>query len=310
METDGNKIMPKLCSGFYCKTCDYITSKKSSFNNHLHSKKHFGNVLATNGNEIMPKLCSKQYVCNSCKKAYIERSGLWKHKKKCNQYATDTINFLQIENNEIMDMLKQQLNENTEFRKQIVEIMSKQNETISTLATKVGNNTINNNSHNKTFNLQVFLNETCKDAINMTDFIDSIKLQMTDLETTGKLGYVEGISKIFVKNLNGLNNHHRPIHCSDLKREILYIKDNNEWTKEDEDKLVLQKAIKEVANKNIKQITEWVKVHPECYNSESKTNDTYLKIVSNSMSGASKDEQIKNIQMIIKNLAKEVVIEK
>jgi hypothetical protein len=206
-----------------------------------------------------------------------------------------------------MNILKQQLNENTEFRKQIVEIISKQTETINTLADKAGNVT---NSHNKTFNLQVFLNETCKDAVNMTDFVDSIKLQLSDLETTGRLGYVQGISKIFLKNLNGLDNHYRPLHCSDLKREIIYIKDNNEWTKEDDNKHNLQKAIKEVANKNIKQISEWVKINPDCFDSESKLNDTYLKIVSNSMSGSSKEEQIKNIQMIIKNLAKEVVIEK
>lgn len=321
METDGNICQPKLCSKFMCEICDYYTSKKSSYLNHIDSKRHNFNALETNGNKIMP-LCSKKYSCDTCDKQYAERSGLWKHKKVCSEIKKQTmdsshnnevVDMLKNENKEIMEMLKQQLNENTEFRKQIVDIMSKQHETISTLASKAGGgggNITNNNSHNKTFNLNVFLNETCKDAINMTDFVNSIQVQIQDLENTGKLGYVEGITKIFLQNLNGLNRHCRPIHCSDLKREIIYIKDNNQWTKEDEDKIVLQRAIKEVANKNMKQISDWVKEHPDCYDATSKMNDTYLKIVSNAMSGASKDEQLHNIHSIIKNLAKEVVIYK
>jgi hypothetical protein len=309
MATNVNKILLPLCPKFYCKYCDYGTSKKSSYESHIRSMKHNGNVLATNGNKILPKLCSNCFTCENCDKKYTERTGLWKHNKKCikKEYVdNDKIDFLKNENKEILDMLKHQINDNTDFRKQIVDIVSKQNETINTLASKAGNHITNN----KTFNLNVFLNDTCKGAINMTDFVNSIQLQLSDLETTGQLGYVQGITKIFLNNLNGLNTHDRPIHCSDFKREILYIKDNNEWTKEEDDKLILQKAIKDVANKNIKQISEWVKTHPDCYDSESKQNDKYLKIVSNAMSGGSKEEQHKNIQLIIKNLAKEVVIEK
>ena len=122
------------------------------------------------------------------------------------------------------------------------------------------NSTIN--SHNKTFNLQFFLNEQCKDALNIKEFVESIQLQLSDLETTGRLGYVDGISSIFINNLEQLDTHMRPLHCSDSKREILYIKDNDQWTKESDDKTIIQNAIKQVANKNIKQISEWQKENP------------------------------------------------
>jgi hypothetical protein len=122
------------------------------------------------------------------------------------------------------------------------------------------------------------LNEQCKDALNIGEFVDSIKLQLTDLENTGRTGYVEGISKILIKNLNELDVIKRPIHCSDLKREVLYIKDNDEWTKETDDKPVLKNAIKQVANKNIKQISEWTNLYPDCKKSDSKKNNQYLNI--------------------------------
>ena len=125
-------------------------------------------------------------------------------------------------------------------------------------------NSHNVNSNNKTFNLQFFLNEQCKDALNIGEFVDSIKVQLTDLETVGHIGYVEGVSKILIKNLNELDVVKRPIHCSDLKREVLYIKDDDKWSKENDDKLVIKKAIKDVANKNIRQINEWTNLNPDC----------------------------------------------
>jgi hypothetical protein len=166
------------------------------------------------------------------------------------------------------------------------------------------------NSHNKTFNLQFFLNEQCKDALNMSDFINSIQLQLSDLEETGRLGYVDGISKVVIDNLNSLNVHSRPLHCSDSKREVIYIKDNDQWVKENENKDTMRNMIKQVANKNIKNIPEWVKAYPDCLKSESKQNDKYLKIVSNSMSGSTEEEQKNNINKIISKVAKEVVISK
>jgi len=321
MATPTNYFTQKNANIFNCECCDFICSKQSDMARHLGTRKH---ARLINANAGLTDFTPEQFDC-ICGNKYKHMPSLCKHKKICKEIKKqniingivtgsdnevdelDKVDFLKNENKEILNMLKHQINENTEFRKQIVDIVSKQNETINTLASKAGNHITNNN---KTFNLNVFLNETCKGAINMTDFVNSIQLQLSDLETTGQLGYVQGITKIFLNNLNGLNTHDRPIHCSDFKREILYIKDNNEWTKEEENKLILQKAIKEVASKNIKQIPEWVKTHPDCCDSDSKQNDKYLKIVSNAMSGGSKEEQLKNIQLIIKNLAKEVVIEK
>jgi signal recognition particle subunit SEC65 len=154
------------------------------------------------------------------------------------------------------------------------------------------------------------LNETCKDALNISEFVDSIKVQLTDLETVGQDGYVEGVSKILIKNLNELDTCKRPIHCSDVKREVLYIKDNDKWSKEGNERQVIKKAIKDVSNKNIRQITEWANLNPDCRHSDSRKNDQYLKIVMNSMSGGSNEEQTTNIEKIITNITKSVIIEK
>jgi hypothetical protein len=172
------------------------------------------------------------------------------------------------------------------------------------------NNIHNSMNNNKTFNLQFFLNETCKDAMDITEFVNNMKLELDDLENTGKTGYVEGISNIVIKNLNKIEQHLRPLHCGDFKREVLYIKHNNEWTKESENKPILTRAIKSIANENIKQISKWKDKYPDCIKSSSKKNDLYLKIVSNSMNGLTKEEGDKNISKIISNVAKQVIIEK
>ena len=173
-------------------------------------------------------------------------------------------------------------------------------------------NNINNVSNvgNKTFNLNVFLNDTCKDALNINDFVSSIKINFEDLENTGRQGYIQGISNIFLKNLNKLEQHMRPLHCSDFKREVMYIKYNNEWTKETDNKPILTNAIKTIANENIKQISKWRDNYPDCVSSDSNKNDLYLKIVSNSMNGLTKEEGDKNINKIISNVSKKVVIGK
>jgi len=166
----------------------------------------------------------------------------------------------------------------------------------------------NINSNNKTFNLQVFLHETCKHAMNITDFVSSIKPTLEDLENVGRVGYVEGISNIIINKLSNMEVSERPIHCSDLKREVLYIKTENEWNKETEEKPILLKAIKEVANKNMQNILEWQKKYPGCTNSDSRKNDLYLNIVSNSMCGSTKEDITKNFNKIISKVSKKVSI--
>ena len=299
METFGNKSLAKTSYKFYCETCDYGTCKKCNYDMHCCSIKHKNNVLETNGNDLLAKISTIKNVCDICEKNFQNRSGLWKHKKKCkNEESNDVLDILS-DKNIILELIKS----NTEIQKQMLEI-----------ANKVGSNNCNNtntNSNNNThFNLQFFLNETCKDALNLTDFVEQFKLQLSDLDMIGRVGYTEGMSKLFIKNLNELDVHKRPIHCSDLKREVLYIKDDDKWSKENDDKLVIKKAIKDVANKNIRQINEWTNLNPDCKQSDSKKNDQYLKIVMNSMSGGSNEEQQHNIDKIIKNITKSVIIEK
>ena len=308
METLGDtKILPKNNLKFYCKFCDYGTSKKSSFDDHLLSARHknrsFGDGQITNSAAILPN--TFKFTCSNCSKSYQSRNGLWKHKKLCKEGDNDS-------DGENSADIKQSLLSDKELIMMLVKQNSQLMEVLKngTHNNNHSNNTNNNNSHNKTFNLQFFLNETCKDAMNISDFVSSIKPQLEDLEATGRLGYVEGISNIILNNLKTIQIHNRPIHCSDQKREVIYIKNNNEWTKEEDDKPILTKAIKVIANENIKNIKEWRNEYPDCVNVDSKKNNLYLKIVSNSMSGCSAEESNKNINKIISNVAKQVVIDK
>ena len=285
-----------------CKKCNFVCSRNNDYTRHILTAKH---QLNDDGLQMDYKKASKsviiqnskQYICD-CGMVYKYRQGLYKHKTSC----------LNPENN-IEDISDKQLiikliQENTEMRKALVETCNK------IQPATINSNNTQTNSHNKTFNLQFFLNETCKDALNINDFVSSIQLQLTDLETTGRVGYVEGISKIILHNLNSLEQYRRPIHCTDIKREIVYIKDNNEWTKEDAEKPILTKAIKIIANENIKKISEWKHMNPDCTDIDSKKNNMYLNIVSNAMSGSSCDETSKNICKIISNVTKELQIDK
>jgi hypothetical protein len=254
---------------------------------------------------------SNQYICEcECGNKYKHHSGLWRHKKNCNYLnelkspQTEPIQQYQnpqIDPNILLEIIKQ----NQELQKQMIDFMKTNSQT-----TNNTNTNCNNINNNNSFNLNLFLNEKCKDAININDFVDNIKMQLSDLENFGHLGYVEGVSRILIKNLKELDAYSRPIHCSDFKREVLYIKDNNCWTKETDDKHILKNAIKQVANKNIKQIQTWKNENPECTESESKKNDQYINIVMNSMSGGTSEEQSNNISQIVKNISKVVVIEK
>jgi hypothetical protein len=206
------------------------------------------------------------------------------------------------------------MKENSEFKHLMIDQNKQMIELSCNLVKNVGNNNNNTTSNvvnnNQQFNLNFYLNETCKNAMNIMDFVSQLQVSIKDLEETGRLGYAEGISKIFINGLKQMSVTDRPIHCSDLKRETLYIKDNNEWNKDSEDKTILTNAIKHVSHKNMKQISEWTKIHPTYKDSDSKENDKYLKIVSESMSGTTADESKKNYSKIVKNIVKETVIDK
>jgi hypothetical protein len=308
MSTFSNIILPDFCPKFYCEKCHYGTSKKSSYVDHLISKRH---NKSTPSNIILPKFCS-DFICQTCNKKYKDNSGLWRHKKKCtfNQAKYEpTFNDLSSQANQ-QQLVEYLMKENSEFK----QLMLDQNKNMLELAKNSGNHNsnvnINNTNSNNSFNLQFFLNETCKDAMNIMEFVDQLQVSVKDLEETGRLGYSEGISKIFINGLKQINISDRPIHCADSKREVVYIKDKNQWNKEDGNKSLLTNAIKHVAHKNMRQIKEWTKVNPEYNDSSSKQNDRYLKIVSNSMNGLTEEEASKNYNKIIKNITKETVIEK
>jgi len=294
-----NPKTPKLCFIFYCENCDYRTCKKSSYETHLFSDKHKKSMVS---NKIMPQICPK-LICDKCSKKYKNNSGLWKHKQKCNNGENQIQN--QLDNPE--KLITYLMKENSEFKQLLMDQnkqMMTQNDRIVELSKNVGNN--NNNS----FNLNLYLNETCKDALNIMDFVKQLKVGITELEETGRLGFADGISKIFINGLKDLDINNRPVHCSDSKRETLYIKDNNQWNKDDDDKTILTNAIKHVAHKNMKQISEWTKEHPKFNDNESKLNDKYLNIVSEAMPGSTQEETNKNFNKIIKNIVKETIINK
>lgn len=293
----------KGASLYECKKCDYKCIKISNWNRHVSTAKHVFNEKLNNFEQITSQ--STMYQCELCGKEYKARNGLWYHKKKCKLQKKEPISEISNNSQITPELIIELIHQNKELHQTLID----QNKTIFELAQKAGNNN-NNNNNNKTFNLQVFLNETCKDAINLSDFVNQIQVSINDLEETGTLGYAEGISKVFIKNLNDIDYSNRPIHCSDSKRETLYIKDDDQWFKEDEQKTNLTKAIKQVANKNIKKIREWQQLNPEYKDPDSKQNDKYMKIVLNSMSGSTKEEADKNYEKIAKNIAKEVIIEK
>ena len=291
------KIKQKLSKKYCCEKCKYITDRKSNLNNHLLSTKH---IMELNGNEIKQKL-SATHNCENCNKKYETFAGLWKHKKKCIKKEEEKDN---IENVDLTDknLILTLIQQNNELQKQMLEVIKN-----GTINTNISNS--NNNSHNKTFNLQLFLNETCKDAMNIMDFVDSIKIQLCDIESIGQLGFVNGMSKLIIKNLKALDENMRPVHCSDPKRESLYVKDANVWEKEDSENKKIKKAIKYISHKNICALPEWKAKYPDCIYSDSKKSDQYNHIIIEAM-GGSGDNDDEKADKIVKKIAREVTIDK
>ena len=306
MTTVSNDFMPIECSRFYCKLCDYRTSKKSSFNNHNNSIKHKNNELTTSDNAVMPKLClNTKYKCKNCDKKFNDRSGLWRHNQKCIPISVNT-NEQKEQTTDKDHLIMMLIKENSDFKSMLIEQQSMMMKVIENGTTNNSNNTTTN-SHNKAFNLQFFLNETCKDAMNITDFVDSIKLQLSDLEKVGEVGYVEGISNIIIKNLNSLDETKRPVHCTDKKRETIYIKDQGQWEKEDGNNSRLKKSINKVANKNIKLISQFREKYPECRKCDSSISDKYNKMIIEAMGGLG-DNTVEKEEKIIRNISKATII--
>jgi len=306
------KIPKKYC----CEICDYYTSNKKDFSKHILTSKHKNQQISTGNPQKSPDdtTCQNEsniynYECEKCKKKYKERTGLWRHKKICNSINDDLLNDKEKSdiNPNNFNITSEMIIEMFKNHADMKQIILEQNNTIQTLMTNGINHVNSNNiiSNNKSFNLNVFLNETCKNAMNIMDFANSIQPKLTDLENIGELGYVDGISKIIIDNLKLLDVSERPVHCSDFKRDVIYVRDANKWEKDNDALTKIKKVINCVANKNISLISEWKKQNPDCIYSDSVKSTKINKMIMEVM-----DTDPDKKDKIIKNIAKQVTIDK
>lgn len=321
--------MPKNAEIYSCEICAFTCSKKSNYNKHLLTAKH---KSATNPQPKNAEKC--RFICGVCNKEYKDRTGLWRHSKKCifdpltscseekipvivdNETINDEVpsnnnsnillelvkqnQELMISNQEFKELMVEQQKENQELQKQLLESVKHSGQTIT-------NNTINNNQK---FNLNFFLNEQCKDAMNMSDFLENMTLDIEDLTETGRLGYVNGISRILVNKLRELDTFKRPLHCTDLKRETLYIRENDEWSKEDNSKLKIKELVDRVANKNCKTMQQWTEIHPNYTEMDTPDNQEFMKLSDAILGGFGEQESKQFRDKIIRSVIKEVTVNK
>jgi len=307
-----NNLSPNIPPIKYiCTHCDYNTCNKKDYNKHISTRKHLRIIKC-------PQLSPEQYSCE-CGKIYKYRSGLCKHKHNCLYKSMDTAQDNTV-NLEFLTLCKAQMDENKNLsnvildvireNKELRELMAEQNKQMIDIAKRSGNTTIHNTNNNK-FNLNFFLNETCKDAITMSDFINSIEVTMDDFIQTGNIGFVNGISKVMVDRIKVMDLHTRPMHCTDLKRETLYIKNDDKWEKEDSDKTLLRRAVKNIANKNYNQLNKWYNnSKPGVEIIGSDDCEKYFKYYKAALGGCDKEEDKKFEEKIIKNVLKEVLLDK
>ena len=282
-----------LYKSYFCENCDFKTNLTHHYNRHLQSLKHIRNCQET------------PYKC-ACGKTYVYRQGLSKHKKTCNFTKEEEQEITQKESNVVKELIKQNqfmFLENKEFKKMLLELAMK--------PTTSNSNSHHNhtNSHNKQFNIQVYLNETCKDAMNLSEFVDSLVIKASELEDMGKLGYAQGISNIIIRGLNELDETQRPLHCTDKKRETIYIKENNVWEKETMGRLLLRKMIRDIAHRNFKRMPQWMLDNPACDDIRSKKHIEYMSIVNQVMTGLGPEDD-NGINKIIRNVANYTYIDK
>ena len=309
MKRNETKIVQKSSEKFKCELCDYTTCRKSQYERHLSTDKHISRTIETDSKQSKQKSTESsghQCICGIC---FNSRTTLWRHKKTCTFEEKPCAEQAPIQQTITPELVMELIKNNKELQQIILEQHTTLNNLVKNGISNTSLNSHNNNSNNKTFNLQFFLNETCKDAMNIMDFVDSIKLQLSDLEKVGEVGYTKGISNIITTNLKALEVTQRPVHCTDKKRETMYIKDEDKWEKEDENNSKLRKAIKRVANKNITLLSKFREKYPDYSNSSSKISDKYDHIVIEAMGGAG-DNDTEKEDKIIHNISKCVIIDK
>ena len=307
---DINKV-PKVPQKYSCIICDYSTSRLSQYNRHIMTPKH---KMILNDMNQAPE-GSKTHIC-SCGKIYTYYSGLYRHKKTC-EYSNTIVDTITekpqpSENNDslVLELLKQ----NQEFKEIMIEqnkYMMEQGKQMIDIAKNAGNNTNCNNTNNTKFNMQFFLNETCKNAMSITEFVDSLELTFEDLENVGRVGYAEGISQICIKGIRATEICKRPIHCSDIKRVVMFINDINGWEKDSNSNEQIIRLIKQIAKKNMKQASVWISQHQHIVNGHgSREQKQYSTMIGECFGGSTAEEDTKNYNKIIKRIAPEIYIDK
>jgi hypothetical protein len=314
---------------YKCDKCDYSTSRRFNYLKHIKTDKHKSLLLGdtpemSDSSPPNPDNTSG-HRCPNCDRKYMAQRSLWRHSKQCQPSSKpETVDkgafdifkttiaelnkMNQIQNSQMMQMFAAFIEAS---KNMIVSSQQASQATNTTNSTTTNNLTVNgditntNNSNNKTFNLNMFLNETCKDAMNMSDFVKTIELDTEDMQNVGAHGYVKGVSNILINNLEKTDIHKRPIHCSDSKRDVLYIKDDDKWERDSITSKKLIDAVKAVDHKNYMMINEWAKQHPECEHSFTPANDTYMKLARAAEAGI--DE---NVAKVIKRVIQHVVIDK
>ena len=300
----------KKINEYICEYCNFKCSRSFNWRNHIITKKHQNKFLQ---NEDMENIKNKIYKCNNCDKIYTKYKSFWNHKnksscnkiesKKCNSEISNKVEHPNEENNEkfLQNIIKDLLEQNKQYAN-IIENLESKSTHIQT------QNNIQNNIQNK-FNLNIFLNEECKDAFNMSDFIDMIQLTLKDLEVTARMGYTDGITKIIKDKINDVDVIKRPFHCTDIKREVVYVKDNDVWEKENSDKPRMKKMISNVIHKNLQQLSNWQETYPECTDLSNKKSEEYLNIMIQA-NGGNQIEREKKEEKIMKNICKEILVDK
>jgi hypothetical protein len=325
--------MPKNAENaekFICEKCNFICSKKSNFNSHLSTLKHqirTSTKVPTNEKNAE----SKKHEC-PCGKSYMHSSSLWNHRKKCfAEYAVEILNKDRVENNirptqpvttisspiqpttetgELTKIILELVRDNKDFKNMLIE----QHKTMIELAQKptITNtaNSHNTNSNNKQFNLNFFLNEQCKNAINLNEFVENVKLGFNELENVADMGYVDGVTQIFMNGLKELDIYNRPLHCTDIKREIMHVRENNMWVKDTPDQAKIKSAIRRIAFRNIQQISEWNKQHPDSEILDTPDFDRSFQIMKQSLGDTCPGGVERNNDKIAKNIIKAVYVDK
>jgi hypothetical protein len=293
-----NKKNAENAEEFNCKECNFKCSKKSNWAAHVATAKHRNRTFSNEKNAAT----KPTYKCSNCDKEYMAKNSLWYHTKKCTVNKKESLENQMKPFEVITDLLKQ----NKELHEQIIEI-SKEPKVVNNI-TNINNS--NNNNTNNQFNLNMFLQEDCKNALNIMDFVRSLNLTVKDIEETGRLGFVDGMTRIFIKALKDMDITMRPIHCTDIKRETVYVKDQDTWEKDNNDKNKLKNALKHVARKNLELLPEWQEQNPDYRILDTPENQQYMQISLSSLGAYGQEESQKQDDKILKNVLKEVLIQK